>query len=324
MNSCYRLSSIGSCSSPTRTIFRCTLVLVSLLAPIGSVNALPIPIHGRFLADAPFAIPNTTLTIDQYSANGLTQFDNYVFDPFTHRNAGSAKFDYDTISLNNGTYGGAALGGGFFLDVDQGFRVIDGFTLAWAQIVLDPQQTGQNDWSLPTSDAGWFPDANPASPAYGFSQLDVVPPSPPGTPTLAFTDDPDRKYASGQNHWLSELALVGISNTPNLKINNQSFTEVRVVDSFIWGFDLNPIAPFDVNDVVANVPHGFSGPSQDPFLNTETAFYDGLGGGPPQVQSHQYAFFSDRQVFVPEPSTFMLLLAGWVSLAWTRRALNYS
>jgi len=289
-----------------------------LLTVASIASATPIPIFGRFLAAAPFTFHNSggdSFTIDQYGHGSPTAFDNDVFDPFTSKDAGAIKFDYDTISLNSGTYGGAALGGGFYLDVDNGFRVIDGFSLGWAQIVLAPQSTGSNSWNLPASNAGWFPDAKPTSPAYGFTQLDVAPQDPPGQPTLAFTDDPFRGYASGFQHWLAELALVGISNTANLNINNQMYTEVRVVESFIWGFDLNPIAPFDVNDVIGNAPHGWSSPTAQLF-NTENAFYDGTGGGPPQVASNLYAFYGGRQVFVPEPGTLLLLLASLAALLW--------
>ena len=213
--------------------YSCLVAVFFLCANFDIANA---QIHGRFLKSPPFdPFPNTTL--EEYGNVNPVQFDSDVADPQSGLDVGEIKFDYDTFDAETNTLGGGALGGGFFQDA--GVRVKNGFSLAWVQ-ALTASTTGANFWNLPAANAGKFPDANTATPRYPFEALDVVPVN--GAPTLSYTDDPLRAFADGDATWNGELGLVAIANHPNLEMNGMMFREVRIIGTFLWGFDID-IAP---------------------------------------------------------------------------------
>lgn len=232
---------------------------------------------------------------------------------------GTIKFDYDTYIENPGglnpiSAGGAALAGGFFLDAS--CEVKDEFELAWVQTVTTTitggDNTGTQGWMLPKKGAGAYPDGGtPTNPAWP----SVEPPiSPPGMkPTLGYQDFPARDFADGDQVWLAELGLVAIAKKPNTNMMGMMFREVRVLGTFLWGFDLKPKAPFGINNVIASQPNLWGPPTPD-YLNTLNSFYDGLGGGDPNAippmapkMTEKFKFSSNNEVFeaVPEPLTLL-------------------
>ena len=303
-----------------------TVVTIAITVPALEVFALP----SRFLPNAqPGVTPdinNLSTFIHSYGQMMPTMFDQNVQSSVGQ--CGTIKFDYNTYSDNPGgnVSGGAALAGGFFLD-SRRCMVLDGFQLHWVQTVIATETAaGVADWMLPPMNAGWFPDAPPEDPTYSGEGLlpGVNPPNPPGNPTVAFSDLPNRSFAGGNESVLFELGLVAISNTANIEMMGMMFKEVRVIDTFLWGFDINSVAPFDVQDVVAFPPISWGDPTAT-FLNTLNEFYDGMGGGDPNAtppnsmppkKSEKFKFFNNDMAFkllprnrIPEPTSPLSLLA---------------
>ncbi|MCB9852741.1 MAG: PEP-CTERM sorting domain-containing protein [Phycisphaerales bacterium] len=283
--------------------------------------------HGRFLQDAA-----PTNIVQQYGNANPTAFDQVVTDTVKDLNVGNIRFDYDTYTLRPGNVGGGgALSGGFFMN--PGFQLKPGFSLAWVQTV-NATHAGDNEWNLPDTGAGTFPDADPMDRAPGTFGPDDTLLAPTyvfntpaanttGTaPTLGFQDFPGRGFADGNQTWLAELGLTCISNTATLNIDGRMFRDVRVIDTLLWGFDLNglPVAMPGIGNVGANAPHFWSDPTGT-YLDTLNNFYDGMGGGGgddgmggmlPAKVSALYHFSNNSNCFqaVPEPGTLLLLLPG--------------
>lgn len=290
--------------------------------------------HGRYLRD-----PANSSIVQAYGNTGggtsPTQFDRGVRDNTKNINAGEIRFDYDTYTHDNGTQGGAALSGGFFQDPMVALK--PGFRLAWVQTV-NATRTGTdgiNGWNLPGTNAGTYPDAPPADPRYPFTTPATVN-VPFAPPTFGFQDFPSRNYADGNQFWIAELGLTCISETPTIRIAGQDFFEVRVIDTFLWGFNFVNLPAGAGGPGLANVqassPAFWSDPTST-YLNTLNSFYDGTGGGGgpnpaggvlPGVASSRYRFANNDNCFVaiPEPSSAILIICGSVIALVRRREMS--
>jgi len=239
---------------------------------------------------------------------------------------GSVAFDYDTYVDAANTppeSAGAGLAGGFYLGNNA--AVIPGYTLDWVQTITTTI-TGANQFNLPNTGAGEFPDADPTdadaaafraaqtpplpvlnptfAPAYVFTSPTVNPPT--AVPTIGFVDLPGRSFADGAQTWTAELGLVAISNAKN----GNGVRTVDVIDSLLWGFSIN-VGP---NGVSKFSPNSF-GPPTASYLSTLNNFYSGVSpdvGGNDGVDTDLYDFVYDPNalVLVPEPGTFALLVLG--------------
>ncbi|HPF41263.1 MAG TPA: hypothetical protein P5081_17355 [Phycisphaerae bacterium] len=296
--------------------------------------------HGRFLLDAA-----SNPDVQTYGNANPTAFDQNVRDDTKNLNAGTIRFDYDTFTFPPGNAaGGGYLSGGFFMNPQ--IRLKPGFTLGWVQTVTS-DYTGDNEWNLPAQNAGWFPDADPMDRApgdFGPSDTLLAPTyilnlpdaNTTGTaPTLGFTDRPGRAFANGNQTWLAELGLTCISNTATLDIGGQMFRDVRVIDTFLWGFNFNglPVAnPGEpgIANVGADAPSFWSDPTPT-YLNTLNGFYDGMGGGGgdngmggmlPALATDLYHFSNNSNCFelIPEPATLLLLCPATLLVLRRRRA----
>ncbi len=288
-------------------MLRSLAALLLVLAPSSAVLALPD--HGDYLKD-----PAESGTVFEYGSAAPSAFDvPSVVDPETGLAAGSLRFDYDTYSRepDGDEAGGAALAGGFFLDAP----VVPGFELHWVQTVLATytSSNAQRTWDLPETNAGVYPDALASSPVYPVESL----PSPllgdPPIPTLSYQDFPGRKFEDGAQSWSAELGLAAISDDATQEIDGMLFREVRIVGTLLWGFEFpGPDDPFGVGDVSPLVPVTWGDPTAE-YVAALNEFYDGLGGD--DVPSGLYRFVTASQVFVPEPSTLLLVTAGLLVLA---------
>jgi hypothetical protein len=87
---------------------------LACLLSLGAVQAeaTPDPPFGRFLAPAPNRI------VQSYYQTAPLTFDRPVFcsTPNGNFNCGTVRFDYATYLGNGGTFGGAVLSGGFYLN----------------------------------------------------------------------------------------------------------------------------------------------------------------------------------------------------------------
>ena len=276
--------------------------------------------HGRFIPNAP---AGWTYGNTGPGANPI-QFDETVTDTTKSINAGMIRFDYDTYFDAPNT-GGAGLSGGFF--INDGVTLKPGFSLGWVQTVIaDHTGTGAaNRWNLPTENAGEYPDADPKDrPAPGLDPSDTLlaptyPYNDPATapvgmqPTFGFQDFPSRSTADGNQSWLAELGLACISDSANITHDGMQMREVRVIDTLLWGFNLNglPAAPAGIGNVGSDPPAFWSDPTGS-YLDTLNDFYDGLGGGgapdptggvQPGVATDKYRFFNNDNCFRNIPRT---------------------
>lgn len=313
-----QISRFGIASQTHRSLpaLRAAALVLGILLAASRAAAQPVP-HGRYLASTADSVAHTYGGVGG-GGNPLA-FDRAVVDSTKNINAGAIRFDYDTYvgDPDGTTLGGAALSGGFFMN--PGVTLKPGFSLAWVQTVL-AGRTGQNDWNLPQNYGSTFPDATPLTPAYPFTTT-AFPAVP--APTLGFQDYPGRIFDGGNTYWRAELGLVCMSNTPNLNIGGLMFREVRVIDTFTWGFDLvglppTPPAVPGIGNVQPHVPGNWSDPSAV-YLNTLNEFYDGSGGGPPPVASNRFRFFNNDNCFVPEPAALVLLAFGGLAMMRRRR-----
>jgi len=289
----------------------------------GLLEAAP---YGRYLS-----APTATSLVGAYNdASPLTLDQNVVVGGNT---LGSIDFDYDPYVGQGATptIGGAALSGGFYLGNMAG--VAPGFTLAWVQTV-SATITGGNQFNLPNTGAGTFPDADPTdaaaaafraanglpalnptfAPAYVFDSPAAVNP-PTAIPTVGFQDFPNRSFASGAQSWLAELGLVAISNAKNAA----GFRTVDVIDTFLWGFNIN-VGP---NSVSAFAP-GFFGAPTSTYLNSLNSFYSGTSptvGGNAGVTTDKYQFVFDQSalILIPEPGFASILITGAIILTILKR-----
>jgi hypothetical protein len=254
--------------------------------------AAPAATHGRYLLD-----PANSSVVFAYGHANPDQYDRSVRDAVKDLDVGEIRFDCDTYSGEPGGNGkgGLAIAGGFFMA--NGIGLKPGHTLAWVQIV-NATTTGQNEWNLPQSNAGWFPDATPNAKAYPFSstKVDLDPPA-----TLGFQDFPERSFANPANEdWQAELGLVCIENEPDAN----GAKKVHVIATFYYGYTIviNHAAPFGVADVTAKPKFGWAPPSAN-FITTLTNFYDGQGGGGgpdnggAAVASKKFTFVSESNCF---------------------------
>lgn len=254
--------------------------------------------HGRYLPDAPMG-----WTWGNTGGGGQPiQFNRPVSDTTKNINAGQIRFDYDTYA--SGDVGGAVLSGGFF--ANRNVQVKQGFNLIWVQTVI-ATNTGANEWGLPNTGAGEFPDADPMdrshpglapgdprfAPSYPFTTPSAG--MRPMLPGLGFTDFPGRGFASGNQTWTAELGLACVSKSEN----DQGFREVRVIDTLLWGFNFNglPVGNPGIGNVGSNPPSHWSDPTQS-FLDTLNDYYDGTPPAPATVnESAKYHFTNNDNCF---------------------------
>lgn len=305
--------------------------------------------HGMFLPDANTTTTTSSPRVHTWGNTGgmgnPTPFTAGVRDTTKNIDAGQLKFDYDTYTRNPGgtTGGGAALSGGFF--ANSNVVVKPGYDLIWVQTVNATRTGGEaaSSWNLPLTGAGTYPDADPMdrppptfgpddkkyAPSYPFNTPAVTPPTM--MPTLGFQDFPARNFADGNQTWTAELGLACVSKTPNINMNGMLFREVRVIGTFLWGFDFNglPAMPPGIGNIGGFGP-SFWGPATGVYINALNDFYDGTGGGGapdgmggmlPGVASAKYRFANDTNCFsvVPEPGTIMLLMVAAGLLRRKRR-----
>ncbi|MFN0135465.1 MAG: PEP-CTERM sorting domain-containing protein [Phycisphaerae bacterium] len=293
--------------------------------------------HGRYLRN-PFnpadpTNPANSGIVGTYGGTGgggnPIQFDRPVRDNTKNIDAGTIRFDYDTYAHRNGTQAGAAISGGFHQNA--GVTLKPNYQLAWVQTVIATRTgtDGINGWNLPGTGAGEYPDASPADPRYPFTTPATVI-VPFAAPTFGFQDFPSRNFGDGNQSWLAELGLVCISDNAPIVIGGQNYRDVRVIDTFLWGFELFNLPAMPPPPGIANVrpqpnPLAWSDPTAS-YLSTLNSFYDGSGGGDgtrPAVASSRYRFrnFDNCFMEIPEPSSVFLIIAGSVFALIRRREL---
>lgn len=285
--------------------------------------------YGRFLDPPPQGIPGFWQNAAGNNPAAPFQFDRDVMavDKINGGAAqvGTIRFDYDTYNAGDGDVG-AGLEGGFYLA--NGIQLKQGWNLGWVQIVRSTftGTAAVNNWHLPVNHGGWYPDATPQNPFYPFPDgnglLNPAPPNPPGQPTVgqkirgAFTDYPARDTADGNQFWRAELGLVAKNKTPDA---SGSF-EMRVIGTFLWGFDVNGAPNPGVSPIN---PTLWGVPTQD-FLDTLNTYYSGNpvggSGGQNQVTGERHHFVYNTNVFIPTPATLALIGLGGLVAARRRRA----
>lgn len=306
--------------------------------------------HGDFLPTPPFGLGNGDNEVRRYGnlgpGNNPIRFTGPVTDSTKNINAGQIKFDYDTYSggpaggMGADTFGGAAISGGFFMNNgvglkpefdnrdDAGQPIAGPGGLHWVQTVTatNTGSAGMALWNLPAMNAGEYPDVLPApngngrnDPIYPFESAATAPPMM--MPTLGFQDFPSRGYAGGAQSWIAELGLVAISETPHINMMGMMFYEVRVINTFLWGFDfvdLNGNTTIDgIGEIQAGpAPSFWSDPTQS-YLDTLNDFFD---GGTATKPTGKFKFFNNDNVFIPAPSSLALLAAGGIIAFRRRRA----
>ncbi len=256
-----------------------------------------------FPPTTPYVLPNG-VTVQSYGT-GFTQFDRAVTDTVKNIEAGTIRFDYNTWNGPGtpSTFGGGALTGGFFMAND--VAVKPGYSLHWLQIVgRDTTTNGSNDWGLgQQAQNGPFPDADATTPVYPFEDLlSGVNPNP--APTLGFTDFPARPYAWGNQTWAAEIGLTCIANNAG----TDGFRDVRVVGSFLWGFGVSTVP----NNSITRAEPSLWGVATNDFINTFNSYYDGMS--PDGQATPRFRLANNRNCFVPEPSTGLLLIVVAVSV----------
>ncbi len=220
---------------------------------------------------------------------------------------GTIDFSYDTWTGNYtyiGITAGAGIAGGFFMNHDT--SVVPGFQLDWVQVIL-PATTlaGNNAWNAPNGSA--FPDTvNTRSPAYPFQSLPVTPAVPPGVPTVAMYDYPDRFAAQGNQTWRAELGLVAL---------DPATAQARIIGTFVWGFGVtgNPAG------VTAAPPLSWGAASSTFDATLASAFSGSPVNG---VTGTAWTFDDDPADFsvfaVPEPGALALFVLGCASFGLPR------
>lgn len=242
----------------------------------------------------------------------VVHFDQSVVDDAKQIDVGMIRFDYthdfevetSPPPPNDPLAGGAALAGGLVLN--DGVEVKEGFNLAWVQTILSSSSTGdaQTRWGVTAMNPDEYPDAGHDSPAYGSASLPDGANNPMPMPDFAFQDFPRRTFSGGNSQfWRAELGLACIAKDAD----DNGFREVRVVDTFLWGFDINVNGDgmLDIGDVNPYAPAFWSDPTQS-YLDTLNEAYDGDPG-------MKYMFASNSNCFqaaVPEPASLLLLCSG--------------
>ena len=287
-------------------------ILSLLVFAVASIAQAGQPL--RYLPPTPVNFGNSIIT----NYGPVVHFDQSVRDETKDIDVGNIRFDY-THSFevennppnppNDPLAGGAALAGGLVLN--ENIAVKEGFNLAWVQTILATTSTtaAQNNWGVAAVNPAEYPDAGLGSPAYGSASLPAGANNPNPNPDFAFQDFPRRGFANGQQSWLAELGLACIAKDAD----DNGFFEVRVVNTFLWGFGINPQGALTLADVSATTPFGWSAPTAS-YLNTLNNAYDGTPG-----TKHTFAANSNCFRVIPEPGTMLLILPGMAVLLRYRR-----
>ena len=293
-------SKSGTRAFPLNQPFTC----VAIIAVLALTAQNAIAQHGRYLPTASGGF----MWGNEGAGNNPIMFDRAVQDTTKNISAGNIRFDFDTYAV--GGTGGGALSGGFFANAN--VQVKPGFSLIWVQTV-NATNSGANEWGLPNAGAGTFPDADPMDRAHpGLAPGDPLfaPSYPfltpaagmrPLLPGIGYTDFPGRGFAAGNQSWRAELGLACVNETPN----GDGFREVRVIDTFLWGFDFVglPDPTPDTSNVNGFGPLAWSDPTAT-FLNTLNDYYDGTPPAPATAPaSAMYLFQNNDNCFI-ERETF--------------------
>ena len=283
-------------------------------------------VHGTYLLS-----PDMSSIVGEYGNLGMGMnpivYEENVTDSVKSIAAGKISFNFDTYVHQDTTSGGVALAGGF--DMAAGVSVKDGFSLNWVQAVqatnVGPAAT--DIWNLPGAWSGYYPDIR--NPPDGNGANDPFYPfqtTPAGGAGLEekFQDFPRRGFAGGAQSWFAQLALVAVSDTPTINMMGMMFYDVRVIGSFVYGFDFVDVNGDTVISGIGEVqadpaPLGW-GPATPSFIDTMNEFYDGAAPGDPVVASGKYKFSNNSNAFIPTPATLALLAAGGVFASRRRRA----
>lgn len=302
----------------------------AVLVVLAGLPASALAAHGRFLPN-PSTGTNPNI-ISAYGNLGGTmpnrpiRFDRQVRDNPKNIPAGEIRFDFDTYSHTNGTQGGVGIAGGFFMR--PGVTVKPGFSLQWVQTITatNTGTSSQTLWGLPATGAGEYPDVLPAPDGNGtndpFYPFQFLPVAAPAGLTTGMQDFPTRNYAGGEQSFVAELGLVAVSDTANIMMMGMNFREVRVIGTFLWGFefrDANNNGSIDgLSETFAAPQPSFWGPGTAGYINTLNSFYDGVGG-PGNVASGKFKFSNNSNAFVPTPATLAIMAFGGVIAARRRR-----
>lgn len=292
---------------------RCMSVLIVAVASVAQAGQ---PL--RYLPPTPvnFPGPNPSI-ITNYGA--VVHFDQQVADTTKNIDVGHIRFDYTHYfeventppnPPNDPLNGGAALAGGLVLN--ENVTVKEEFNLAWVQTISSSSSTtsAQNNWGVAAVNPAEYPDAGVLSPAYGGASLPAGANNPMPAPDFAFQDFPTRGFAMNE-FWRAELGLACIAKNAD----DNGFLEVRVVNTFLWGFDININGDgvLNLGDVNPYQPAFWSAPTAS-YLNTLNNAYDGMPG-----VRHLFSANSNCFQVIPEPMTLLLLFPGFAMLLHRRR-----
>ncbi len=286
--------------------------LTLALASASAFAGMPL----RYLPPTPVNFNGSQIT----NYGNVVHFDRPVMDDAKNINVGMIRFDYtETFEVetnppppNDPTWGGAALAGGLVLN--NNVAVKNGFSLAWVQTINAGTSTAaaQMNWGVAAMNPATYPDAGLASPAYGAASLPGGANNPNPMPNFAFQDFPRRTFASGNQSWSAQLGLTCISNG----VDAMGFREVRVVDTFLWGFNIaiNGDGMLTPADVTPQTPGLWSDPTPG-YLAALNAAYDGMPG-----TRHRFSSNSNCFQVIPEPGTLLLICPGIAALLIRRRS----
>jgi hypothetical protein len=305
-----------------------TLILAVPVVALGMVTTAHADNTGNtYLPDLPRTLGEKPDHVSMTKYGTVTPFNKDVYDTTKNIKAGKLSFEFATWFGNGNNppmdpVGGAALVGGFTLN--PGVTLKPGYELAWVQTVIS-SITGtmaRDDWHLPVNNAGEYPDSHPNDPTYGNSRL---PDGSTQKPTIGYQDFPARPMTDNMGNpiasdWLAELALVCIADEP---VND--VIEFKVIGSFLWGWSVDPVAPYGINDFTADPKPSFWSSPTGSFLTTMNDFYDangGGGGGPgggPVVGDDEYRFTKCDNCFIPGPSSAAVFAFACIGYCRRRR-----
>lgn len=263
--------------------------------------------NGRYLPDN-FDLGG--ISNESYFGAGPTEYNQQV--AWSGDTFGDFHFTYDRwVGDHTGSglrTGGGVIAGGFTQSPNIETKL--NYEFSWVQIVSSTF-SGNNAWGAPNG--SWFPDTTDrADPQYPFRNLPIA---GNGNPAVSpgFQDFPNRFFASGNQTWRAELALVLIDAAAH---------EMRIVGSFTWGFDMvgdpNPRAlnPFAPGNFVSGGSANLASVLGDAFDG------NGLTGGNPANSTPWFINpdLTGAYTVIPAPAGVLALAAGGLLAVRRRRA----
>jgi hypothetical protein len=284
---------------------RAKVLWVGILVSLWSAPVLAAD-HGRFLPEVPNLYDEW-----EWSDEDVVEFNQDVICPDIGK-IGEIRFTYDTyVALEENEPGeeddvfptGAALAGGFWLTEECEFCG-GNYQWGWVQIVRSTFSNSESVWS--PADGEWYPDTDGIQdPDYPFETLPVSLETPPDpAPTIGFQDFPARSFTGGDQFWQAELGLV---------CKDLANATMKIVSTFLWGFDLQVTGPPE-GQGVQQLPPGFWSDATPNYINTLTSHFSGLNGST-QWQVDRGCCCCE----IPEPASLSLACFGLMAVMFAKR-----